>query len=71
MKREIISKRLPKTLFLIRSMRLEPKIRKEVSNFIYFNEENIDHYEFGRIPRHRAYRIFMCDGAIVEWNVTR
>ena len=71
MKRTLITKRVPKAWFMVRMLRLEKTIRNEVKDVMYFNKDYIDHFEFGRIPKHRLYRIFTDEGTIFEWNVTR
>ena len=63
--------RVPRFWFKIRMLRVDPKIRKEINDCMYFEGDLIDAYGFGRVPRHRIYSIFMNDGSIYEWDVTR
>jgi hypothetical protein len=71
MSREINVHIVPRFWFKIRMLRLDPTIRSEIKNCMYFESDLIDAYGFGRVPHHRIYRIFLTDGAIYEWDVTR
>lgn len=69
--KQISVHRVPRFWFKIRTLKLDPKIRSEINDCMYFENDLIDAYGFGRVPRHRIYMIFLVDGSVYEWDVTR
>ena len=50
---------------------LKEDVREEIETYLELYRYSIDHFEFGRIPNYRTYRIVLFDGNYKEWHVKK
>ncbi len=63
--------KVPKFYFLKKMNKVHRVCRKEMEGYISLNEERIHHFEYGRVPNHRTYKIVLKNGDEKIWELKR
>ena len=65
------TRRVSRRYFLKKMRDVKSTIRYDMEDYIFDHSEDLSHFEFGRIPGHRIYKIVLKNGTAKEWSLTK
>ena len=69
--KDIVVRKISDWRFFRKLNDLDYDVRTEILEFIDEHKFAVDHFEFGRVPGRRIYRVVLFDGNKKEWTVSK